>query len=772
MRRLLRGLRGRSTRELRVRAGQFLRVRAERMHFALRGPPEYYHFRGQLHLPVDFLGSTDPAAIARELAGIDPDLLAAFRSQTEAIHAGRIALLGVGRLAAGNPPDWHRDPLSGRIAPFAHWSTIRYLNPAVVGDHKLLWEVNRHQYLYAPAFLWLLEGDPRDFGLVQDHLRDWLAHNPPRLGVNWCSSLEVAYRAITWCWLLGLLRNAQWDGALRGRMLHALETHALHVERHLSTYFSPNTHLTGEALGLFYVGSLLPGSRHAARLRATGARILEDAIRWQVHPDGVYFEQASLYQRYTAEIYLHYLQLARATGFAVSPQVVDGLGRLLHVLRVMADGSAMLPLLGDDDGGTLLPLDVRTPAEIADLLLAGACALNRPELRAPGTTRPALARWLAGGASSAAARAVADDGDAAGSVYFPDGGVAVLRDGAQDDSAVAVLDAGPHGTLNCGHAHADALAMTLSLGRMPLFVDRGTLTYVGAERNEFRSTVSHNTLEIDSESSVAPRGPFQWEAIPPRPEAVVCRAGSVVSFAGLAHGHVGTRRPSTHERVVCHVTAGAWIVADLGVRPGAAGGCVRWQLSPARRAAVRDQDHNDNSSATGTPVATLLALQAQPARIIHRSVSPRFGARADAIALELPIDFRLQAVTVILPAIGRHTSDATRCEADGSPAWSWHDAEGGHLVRAGRTDECMALGGWHVQASLVWLTGLQLDPAAPIATADRIVICRPLRVTTAETVSFVTVAAGLPSRVLVLVKSATGWAKLPGRTLRCVEEQG
>ncbi len=34
-----------------------------------------------------------------------------------------------------------------------------------------------------------------------------LAENPPRLGINWVSSLEVAYRAVAWRWLLWILHR-------------------------------------------------------------------------------------------------------------------------------------------------------------------------------------------------------------------------------------------------------------------------------------------------------------------------------------------------------------------------------------------------------------------------------------------------------------------------------------------------------------------------------------------------------------------------------------
>src|SRR4030095_4322274 len=56
---------------------------------------------------------------------------------------------------------------------------------------------------------------------------------------------------------------------------------------------------------------------------------------------------------------------------------------------------------------------------------------------------------------------------------FPNTGYVVMRSGRDH----AVLDVGAHGFMNGGHAHADALSLTLSLDGRPLLVDPGTATY-------------------------------------------------------------------------------------------------------------------------------------------------------------------------------------------------------------------------------------------------------------------------------------------------------
>jgi Heparinase II/III-like protein/Heparinase II/III N-terminus len=764
---LVNRLSGMSLDEMRVRAVQALRVRMERAsdRFASGRPSAQARPRGTqsaLRGDLEFLtdASSDPALIARAVARLDPQVRASFSRQSDDAEQGLVALLGYEPLCVGSPPHWHREARSGTEAPRRHWSRIDHLDTTLVGDHKLLWELNRHQYLLAPAFCWLLDRDARRFELIQAHLESWLAENPPRQGVNWVSSLEVAYRAITWCWLLWMLREAPWRPDLRMRLLSSLEAHARHVERYLSTYFSPNTHLTGEALGLFYVGTVLADSSHARRWRATGAAILEAAISRQVHADGVYFEQASQYQRYTAEIYLHYLLLANASGFGVSDTVRDALGNLFAVLRSLASAAGRMPLLGDDDGGLLLPLDHRPPDDIRTLLLAGAVALQRPDL-APVEASPSFAYWLCGIEKTDLVRTAPARVPDWRDLYFARGGLAVLRDGWDRSAAVGVIDAGPHGALSCGHSHADALAMTLSLGATELFVDRGTLTYSGPERNEFRATVSHNTLEIDATSSINPGEAFKWlQGIPPPAQGIVCSSAHFSSFSGVAMGHVASGRPSAHCRRALHQRGGAWVVHDRGARTATRGGVLRWQLAPHLTAAVLTEHSVVIRDGAGTEVATIFLRGAAPVRIVARDVSPRLGLHVTAQCLELPLDTSLEALTIVVPAEGdgvvvRFEVDAQHPER----GVRWTDAAGRHRVVTGAGQVLQLPAGPELNAGLTWWVE-SLDAAGQAADGGLIAALPTSAPSAPGDPQAVTHAAGQSGRMIVLANTRGRWQQL------------
>src|SRR2546426_8910634 len=205
----------------------------------------------------------------------------AYRDETvavaDAVYQRHFDLLGHRGLTFGDPVDWHLDPIAGRRAPRVHWSRLNPLDPAAVGDSKVVWELNRHQWLLVLGQAYRLTGDERYAKAFTRYVEEWLQANPTGLGINWASSLEVAFRLISWCWALFLFRQSTvLSPKLFVEMLDGIQAHASHVEKYLSYYFAPNTHLTGEALGLFYAGVVFPQLRSAGRWRELGMRILAD----------------------------------------------------------------------------------------------------------------------------------------------------------------------------------------------------------------------------------------------------------------------------------------------------------------------------------------------------------------------------------------------------------------------------------------------------------------------------------------------------------------
>ena len=485
----------------------------------------------------------------------------------ESIARKRFDLLGYRGLFFGDPIDWCRDPVSGRRTRFAHWSRIDLLNTEVTGDPKVIWELNRHQWLVTLGQAYRLSGDERHAGMFASAVREWMAANPVGWGINWASSLEVALRLISWCWALHLFRGSHaLTPDLFAEMRAGIRSHAAHVEYYLSHYTSPNTHLTGEALGLFYAGTQFPELPEAERWTSTGERILVEQVARQVLQDGVYFEQSTCYQRYTIEIYLHFLILASRCGRHVPEAVPARVRKALDFLLALSLPGGTVPSVGDGDGGQILPLHRRDPNDVRGMFSTAAALFGRSEYAwAAGELAPET-QWLLGPAGEVAFRAVAPAPPKASShELFGTGGYIVMRSGWEPHDHQIIFDVGPLGPpAAAGHAHADLLSVQCAVYGVPCVVDPGTFRYAAdpSWRDMFRGTAAHSTVTVDGLGQAMPAGPFAWRATP---RARLRRFASDESLAYADAEHDGYCRladPVVHRRRVLFLKPRFFVIVD------------------------------------------------------------------------------------------------------------------------------------------------------------------------------------------------------------------
>jgi hypothetical protein len=181
---------------------------------------------------------------------------------------------------------------------------------------------------------------------------------------------------------------------------------------------------------------------------------------------------------------------------------------------------------------------------------------------------------------------------------LPDSGYFVSRTQAGDH---LLFDAGPHGFLNGGHAHSDALSVVLTVGGVPLLVDCGTGTYTmdAATRDRFRSTRMHNSLVLDGRDHATPSGPFHWAT---RGDArfLVARTGAEMDFAVGTHDAYA---PARHMRAVLALHGTGWLIVDRILSERQTAAQASWHLHPAWQAAVRGKGSVELRHASGQRLA-------------------------------------------------------------------------------------------------------------------------------------------------------------------------
>lgn len=564
-------------------------------------------------------------------------------SQAEKICQHRFDLLGYENLDYGAEIDWHADIFHGKRAPRKPWFKINYLDFREVGDSKITWELNRHQHFVTLAKAYCLSGNDKFVREIFAQWSHWHKENPYPIGLNWASSLEVAFRSLAWIWTFFLLQPSPlFTAELRRQWIGALNLSGRHIETYLSTYFSPNTHLLGEALALFFIGTLFPQLPSASTWQRRGWSILEREATDQVRPDGFYFEQSTYYHVYALDIFLHARILAAQNKVQISPAFDQILQRMLNVLMLLGR-AGIPPKIGDDDGGRLFD-PLRNRAEhLLDPLATGAVLYQRGDFKTAAAAPREETLWLLGTKGLSAFHALPSQEPSSASIALSDSGIYLMAD--EDSKQQLIIEAGPLGSGRGGHAHAAALNISLIRNGNELLLDPGTFEYVGesGERARLRGTGAHNTMQVDHCDQAEAAGPFSWNSAP-RVHVEQWISGQYFDlFQGSHDGYSRLSSPVTHRRWVFHRKGKFWLVRDLAEGRGSHVLNIAWHIGPTLSLATSEK--NVFAGKAGS-LALLSAERHGWSQSASRELwSPAYGRADQACVLtfasttELPADF-------------------------------------------------------------------------------------------------------------------------------------
>lgn len=539
----------------------------------------------------------------------------------------RMPLLGTEIPLPADPAGWRCDPINNKSTGLDYFRRIPYLDAARAGDHKVIWEMSRHQHLILLAQAGVLDpGETRWIELLVQQLESWWQANPFHCGMNWTSALEVAFRALSWFWVLQIAGD-RLPPEIRRRLLASLYQHGAHLAHNLSVYFAPNTHLMGEAVCLHALGCLLPQLQEAGKWRDLGAEWVARSMNDQVLSDGAHFEQSSYYHLYSVEFFLLHALL--------NPDV-DGryrqqLRRMCEVLAALTDSDGSFPLLGDEDGGRLFhPFGARRLFPRAALTTAS-FFFDVPAWRFAPADYAETGLWWMGArdfapqAAKSRARGV-----------FSDCGIVT----GGDEQTQIVFTARAFGNGTAGHSHAHALHFILRRNQRDLLLDSGTFTYVGDQvaRNRFRSNSAHNTIRIDSLDQASPAGPFRWG-----PDRWAGRIVSARSEPGLVFVEACLESPGGQFRLTRKLSWSTGAPLRCEDLVTAAGGDDRehlvemfWQLPP-------DARWDPASRTAAWPCGAILEPAAGDATVVPGEVSEALYSRSAAQTLRIAITSRLPA---------------------------------------------------------------------------------------------------------------------------------
>jgi Heparinase II/III-like protein/Heparinase II/III N-terminus len=690
--------------ELRTRLRQELNKRLDASIYRLGLQPSRMVLDQSRSSPKFFFSQADLTERVRLLQKHLPLEVVRILNEADQICGHHFSLLGYTALDYGAAIDWHRDAVHAKRAPLKPWFKIDFLNFAEVGDHKIIWELNRHQHLVTLAKAWLVAGEKRYLTELITQWYAWQRQNPYPFGINWASSLEIAFRSLSWIWIRSLLAGgAAVPVNFNTDILRGLALNGRHIERYLSTYFSPNTHLLGEAVALFFIGTLCPEIPAASRWREVGLQILLEQAGRQVGADGVHFEGSLYYHVYALDFFMHTRLLALRNEIDIPPAFDESIRRMLAVVKALSQNGPP-DGCGDDDGGRVFNPRRNRAEHMTDPLAIGAMLFPNAEPQAMATlTEEAI--WLFGGQATSRLLAAAFVAPSRRSECFPHGGIYISASSG-DAAQQVIVQAGRQHTTPSGHDHADALSVKLWLQRRRWLIDSGTCCYIGPgdERNLFRGTGAHNTLRVDGLDQAVPAGPFAWNDRPSvRVESWV--GGETFTFFSGSHsGYSRLRYPVLHRRVVVHIHDRFSMVRDIAqgnetheleiswhfvpeliVTRAGAGFIVALPAPPephAKLALVLAEDPAWNSQLTTGQVSPAYGVT-EPAQVLRRRA--RLGLPAEHAVIFQPITQAPEAPGKLLswgtqPAeqaavyqYNHNDRTHTMIFADRKQSWNWNE---------------------------------------------------------------------------------------------------
>jgi len=566
---------------------------------------------------------------------------AAIVAQAERLVAGRIPVFDLQHCHLGDPPEWNRDPLTQRLAPWRAASAIDYRDEREVGNIKYLWEPNRHLHFVTLAQAHALTGDEQYLRTLVRHLDSWLAQCPVGRGPNWISPLEMAIRLINWsaAWqLVGGARSAMFQSAegiqLRERWLSSIFHHVRTISGNLSRFSSANNHLIGETAGVVVAATTWPCW---PQVRDWGERcqgILEHECLAQNAADGGNREQAIAYQQFVLDFLIVAGLAVRAGGQDFAPDYWLRIESMIAFLASMTDAGGHVPMLGDADDGYVVRLSQEPDfCPYRSLVATGALLFDRADFavqaRRDGPARLDTKSITLLGPDAQrryTALCVNARSDFAPRRSHPDSGYYLLGEYFGTPREVRLLcDVGPLGYLSiAAHGHADALAVVLSIAGNEILVDPGTYSYHTEPRwrRYFRGTAAHNTVVVDGVDQSEQRGNFMWSD---HARARCLEFSERAGRQSLLAEHDGYRRlrdPVIHRRAVSF-EPGCIEIADTLQATGEHRACRRWHFAENVRVTLLERGA---IRAEAERVSVLLTPFEEPDRArLHRGGNPEEG---------------------------------------------------------------------------------------------------------------------------------------------------
>lgn len=398
------------------------------------------------------------------------------------------------------------------------YTKVSFRKVDIPGDPKLIWEINKQQYLLDLGVAYQLTSNEKYSNKIIKEINEWIRENEEYKGINWTSGLEIALRCLSWIYSISLIKEYIQEHKINiNNILHYIRIQTEFIFNKLSLYSSANNHLIGELTLLLY-SSYFMDCKESGKWRSKATKMLNEQIDNQFYDDGINKEQSVNYQIHTMELYFLSQYLLEKNKSSLSEKVLSLLKKACFYLDKLSESDGTVFNIGDEDGGHVLKLQ-SNPNGVLDILQIGALTLrdlNIYKNKEKVINNKALMLYGID-FKSLIEENFKYNKEKSDSYIFKSGGMFIKDGNINNIPYKACFDFGEIGMapLNA-HAHCDILSFNLNIDGAPFLIDCGTYKYHKDDgfRNYFRGVTTHNTISINNKNQFEFLGPFICEKTP------------------------------------------------------------------------------------------------------------------------------------------------------------------------------------------------------------------------------------------------------------------
>lgn len=324
-------------------------------------------------------------------------------------------------------------------------------------DIKVPWELSRMNHLYILGKAYETTSDEKYAHYFQDHIVDWITHNKFLLGVNWVCPMDVALRALNILWGWHFFKNSPSISASFWKQLTcSLYGHAYYLEHNWENFPPTSNHYLSDLIGYFYLCFFFEQFPYFQKQKLWCYEELLKEFDVQIQEDGTSYEGSTHYHILITELYLHFVVLGTIHSLKFSNLFMLKLKKMLQFIEDITDEAGNIVYIGDMDGGKIM-----TGLE--------------------NTNKARCVNYIQ---------------------HYKNFGLTIIK------------DKGWHITFRnqiysthqpSGHFHEDDLSITVSLNRIPIFIDPGSYLYTANSlvRNYMRNKQCHNLYSMQNNNCIS-----------------------------------------------------------------------------------------------------------------------------------------------------------------------------------------------------------------------------------------------------------------------------